>query len=157
MDQILHLKGKIVKCYSIIENSYAWLPSYGENDIMFYNDGKDIIIEVIYDANDKSKISFLKTKYTFINCSNFTKSSFPGVNNSLYGSSCLDTEEDSPLGVLFQKNNSTLAKKWETHYRNNGWNKLRLKHYCQFFTSENVVIDIICESVTIQRDIPYEE
>lgn len=138
-----------MKCYTIIDDPYDWLPEYGENDIKFYNEGLNTIVEVYYENIKDDMIFYKKRSYTYKNCSNFSISSFPGIGKDSYGQDCDSSKEKYSLTSLVKINYSNFAKKWMEHYGNSR----KLNSFIQYFIAENKVIEVISEGVTLSDEI----
>jgi len=137
-------------CYTIIEDSYKWLPPYGENSIEFYSKGSDVILEIHYEEEmDDGTFIDKRKDYTFKHCVSFNIISFPGVGNSVYGQDCDSSKESLPLDSLFKFNHSILAREWTKHFNF----LFELYNFCQIFTTENKMVDVVCESVSISDEI----
>jgi hypothetical protein len=145
-----------MSCYTIVVDPYDWFPPYGENQIEFYSENSDVIVDLYYDTVDNNEFHFAKRSYIFKRVAVFCKTSFPGIGIEGLGTPCENKQESLPLGRLFQVNNSVLAKKWTNYWEKVGITR-EFKQYTQFFTQENLMLDIVCNDFSLSDEILLKE
>lgn len=124
-----------------------WIPSYGENSVSCRTEGTDVYVVVEFDDNgsgcSQKELRFKKTSF-------FSKGAFPGVASLEQGKSGSHGNEDKFVDrCVIKYEDSKLAAEWIDHWKNFTSLDRNLSHYVIFFTSENVVINAICEEVSV--------
>ncbi|EOL8968080.1 hypothetical protein ACM92D_004139 [Cronobacter dublinensis] len=134
-----------------ILDPYEWLPSYGENAVSIESKGLDLIIKIEYDTeNEYQTIHCRELRFDMV-CA-FCRTAFPGVSilNIDY-----DKSAKAPsIGALIEYPNSEAAFAWNKHF----CGSRQIKHYKIAFLSENVLMEIFANNVTLGSEyiIPSE-
>ena len=139
-----------MECYTTIFDSYEWLPPYGENHVSVDANVVTIHYDNPHDETNK-EYPFAKRSYIFDGISSFCESVFPGVACSTFD---CNTDEKMSFNVLFEINYSEQAKKWNEYWQKTSFTFMyKNRHLCQFFTTSNTAINVICTGVTLSDEV----
>lgn len=150
-----------MECYTVIFDSFKWLPHYGENTIVIHPRKKGCItVDIYYDNNNKEneqEYPFAKRSYIFKSVSSFYEGIWSkergGIDPICPVTPC-KTNAYQPTGVLFEINNSLLAKEWDEYRIKNGYkDPIINRHFRQYFWEYPIMIDVVCEDVELTDEI----
>lgn len=134
-----------------ILDPYEWLPTYGENAVSVESKGLALVIKIEYEMEDEYQTIYCRELRFDMVCA-FCRTAFPGI-------STLNIDYDKnikapSIGVLTEYPNSEAASAWNNHFRGSR----QIKHYKIVFLSENILMEIFADNVTLgsQYIIPSE-
>ncbi|WP_342755232.1 hypothetical protein AAGQ96_08135 [Pantoea sp. MBD-2R] len=124
---------------------YDWLPPYGENALSLESRGLDLAVKVDYDAENEGE-NVLYRELLFNGVCAFYKSAFPGV--PMLDIDYESSKKSPATGTLVEYPDSEVAQAWTAHFGG-----LRaVKHYRIAFLSENVLLEVFAENVTLSDE-----
>lgn len=129
-----------------ILDTYEWLPGYGENSIAIESKGMDLVIKIEYDVEDRvQETCYRELRFNMV-CA-FSRTAFPGI--PIFNADYSSNVKAPTMGALIEYPDSEAARAWELHF--GGYR--HVIHYKIAFLSENILIEIFADSMTLSDEI----
>lgn len=139
-----------------IFNPYQWLPGYGESKVSFRSDGRDVVLEVVYERDAPGEqrddaITMLMREIRFSRVHSLIKQPFPG--STLFA---FDAGSGSfTLGELTEFTRSDWVAGSLAAWRSiSSHAPPSIRHFSIQFMAENVAFHVLAEDVVLLEERP---